>query len=161
MDSRNPKIFRSANSNAQHPFLFPCMVDKRTTFWCKPSQKQCWLSLFLSVNSALLLLLLPPPWLPAYSGDAASKCLWLKRKEFETQSINGRAAGGVEMGRQMSLWDGVFLSPTVFVLSHLFGIAGILYWTRSRRRSRSQEGTVLCAAKWVRVGKGRGVQSFP
>uniref|UniRef100_A0A670ZXL8 Microtubule actin crosslinking factor 1 n=1 Tax=Pseudonaja textilis TaxID=8673 RepID=A0A670ZXL8_PSETE len=49
----------------------------------------------------------------------------------------------------MSLWDGVFLSPTVLVLSHLFGIAGILYWTRSRSRNERDRVQKKTFTKWV------------
>lgn len=47
----------------------------------------------------------------------------------------------------MPLLDGAFLPPTVFVLSHVLGVAGILFWTRWRR----EEGTVLYVTKPVCV----------
>ncbi|XP_044275369.1 microtubule-actin cross-linking factor 1 isoform X15 [Varanus komodoensis] len=50
----------------------------------------------------------------------------------------------------MPLLDGAFLLPTVFVLGHVLGVAGIFYWTRTRRqedeRDRVQKKTFT---KWV------------
>ncbi|XP_019403109.1 PREDICTED: microtubule-actin cross-linking factor 1 isoform X15 [Crocodylus porosus] len=49
----------------------------------------------------------------------------------------------------MPLLDGAFLPPAVFILSHVLGIAGILYWkrrTRADERDRVQKKTFT---KWV------------
>ncbi|XP_019367902.1 PREDICTED: microtubule-actin cross-linking factor 1 isoform X18 [Gavialis gangeticus] len=49
----------------------------------------------------------------------------------------------------MPLLDGAFLPPAVFILSHVLGIAGILYWkrrTRTDERDRVQKKTFT---KWV------------
>lgn len=46
----------------------------------------------------------------------------------------------------MPLLDGAFLPPTVFILSHVLGIAGILYWKR-----RTRAGTLL--PPWVHASQ--------
>ncbi|KAM9116259.1 microtubule-actin cross-linking factor 1 isoform 9-T9 [Pangshura tecta] len=49
----------------------------------------------------------------------------------------------------MPLLDGTFLPPTVFVLSHVLGIAGILYLRRRRREDERDRVQKKTFTKWV------------
>uniref|UniRef100_A0A8C3STL8 Microtubule actin crosslinking factor 1 n=1 Tax=Chelydra serpentina TaxID=8475 RepID=A0A8C3STL8_CHESE len=49
----------------------------------------------------------------------------------------------------MPLLDGAFLPPTVFVLSHVLGIAGILYLRRRRREDERDRVQKKTFTKWV------------
>uniref|UniRef100_A0A8C3FUY4 Microtubule actin crosslinking factor 1 n=1 Tax=Chrysemys picta bellii TaxID=8478 RepID=A0A8C3FUY4_CHRPI len=49
----------------------------------------------------------------------------------------------------MPLLDGTFLPPTVFILSHVLGIAGILYLRRQRREDERDRVQKKTFTKWV------------
>lgn len=53
----------------------------------------------------------------------------------------------------MPLSESSYLPPAAFILSHVLGIAGVLYW---RSRSGAGRGQALKWLAWGRVGARRG-----
>lgn len=53
----------------------------------------------------------------------------------------------------MPLSESSYLPPAAFILSHVLGIAGVLYW---RSRSGAGRGEALKWLAWGRVGARRG-----
>ena len=66
------------------PTLFPLLYSMPPPWW---SMKQCSLPFHRHAHSQAGVGLLPPPWLPAYSGTPCMfTCCWLKVKVLATQS---------------------------------------------------------------------------
>ena len=88
----------------------------------------------------------------------------LRRKAFRGCAelwACGWLRGGGRTGLEMPLLDASYLPPTIFILTHVLGVAGVLYWKRCARGRAGNSAQCFLESAVGLLGVGWMTEVFP
>lgn len=88
----------------------------------------------------------------------------LRRKAFRGCAelwACGSLGGGGRTGLEMPLLDASYLPPAIFILTHVLGVAGVLYWKRCARGRAGNGAQCFLESAVGLLGVGWMTEVFP